>query len=154
MAYSREVAHAICDMIATGKTLDSICDMDGMPAASTLRSWVMDDIDGLGAVSARAYEMGCHAIAGQALAIADDGRNDWMRDNDPDNEGYRLNGEHVQRSKLRIETRMRLIGKWLPKVYGERTHQMVSAPDGGPVQITEIKRTIIDPVSSGGTSKA
>jgi hypothetical protein len=133
MAYDRETAHRICALIAEGQTLDSICEQDGMPAASTFRGWVMDDIDGLGAVSARAYEMGCHAIAGQAMAIADDGRNDWMRDNDPDNPGYKLNGEHVQRSKLRIETRMRLIGKWLKKVYGDHQQVEHDVPKDGPL---------------------
>ena len=36
--------------------------------------------------------------------IADDGRNDWMQANDPDNGGYAINGEHVQRSRLRVDT--------------------------------------------------
>lgn len=135
MAYDRETALRICDLIATGKTLDSICEMPGMPAASTFRGWVMDDIDGIGAVSTRAYEMGCHAIAGETMAIADDGRNDWMRDNDPDNQGYKFNGEHVQRSKLRIETRMRLIGKWLPKVFGDKVTQEHTGPNGGPLGV-------------------
>jgi hypothetical protein len=34
--------------------------------------------------------------------------------------GPRLNAEHVQRSKLRIETRLKLLAKWNPKKYGER----------------------------------
>jgi hypothetical protein len=34
--------------------------------------------------------------------------------------GPRLNAEHVQRSKLRIETRLKLLAKWSPKKYGER----------------------------------
>jgi hypothetical protein len=31
-----------------------------------------------------------------------------------------LNSEHIQRSKLRIETRLKLLAKWNPKKYGER----------------------------------
>ena len=46
--------------------------------------------------------------------------------------GYRLNGEHIQRSRLRIETRMRLLGKWLPKVYGDK--MALTDGDGKPLQ--------------------
>jgi hypothetical protein len=70
---------------------------------------------------AQARETGFDAIAEETVAIADEGENDWMRKNDPDNPGYVLNGEHVQRSKLRIETRLKLLAKWSPKKYGERT---------------------------------
>ena len=34
--------------------------------------------------------------------------------------GFQLNGEHVQRSKLRIETRLKLLAKWDPRRYGDR----------------------------------
>ncbi len=37
-----------------------------------------------------------------------------------DDEGYKLNGEHVQRSRLRIDTRKWLAGKLKPKKYGDR----------------------------------
>lgn len=31
-----------------------------------------------------------------------------------------MNTEHVQRSKLRIETRLKLLAKWNPKKWGEK----------------------------------
>ncbi|MEU6504669.1 hypothetical protein ABZ895_34575, partial [Streptomyces californicus] len=34
--------------------------------------------------------------------------------------GYQLNGEHVQRSRLRIDTRKWYLSKIMPKKYGER----------------------------------
>ena len=34
--------------------------------------------------------------------------------------GPRVNAEHIQRSKLRIETRLKLLAKWNPKKYGDK----------------------------------
>ena len=34
--------------------------------------------------------------------------------------GYQLNGEHVQRSKLRVDTRKWYLSKILPKKYGDK----------------------------------
>lgn len=103
-----------------GEALRAICRTPGFPAASTVRMWVVDNVDGLAERYARAREAQAHALADDLLALADDGQNDWMADNDPDNPGYKLNGEHVQRSRLRYDARKWLASKILPKVYGEK----------------------------------
>jgi hypothetical protein len=70
---------------------------------------------------ARAREEGFDAIAEEALEIADDGTNDWKTREKESGETYEaLNHEHVQRSKLRVETRLKLLAKWDPKRYGEK----------------------------------
>jgi hypothetical protein len=35
----------------------------------------------------------------ELLEIADDATNDWIERNDPDNPGWRVNGEPIQRSR-------------------------------------------------------
>ena len=141
MAYSQDVAIAICDRLAKGEPLKRICEDEGMPSYATVRRWEMDDPE-FRALSTRAREIGCHAIADECLQIADDGRNDWMEGHGED-AGWKLNGEHIQRSKLRIETRMRLLGKWLPKVFGDKIEQTIQGPDGGAIDI--ITRRVVDP---------
>lgn len=71
---------------------------------------------------AQARELGQDFIAEECLEIADDASNDWMEKIDKDGMavGWQLNGDHVQRSKLRIETRLKLLAKWNPKKYGNR----------------------------------
>lgn len=108
----------ICARLAQGESLRSICRSLGI-AESTVRGWEVDSEE-FAAQSRRAREIGCHSIADETIEIADDGSNDWMRSNKADDEGWRANGENVQRSRLRIDTRLRLLGKWLPKVYGDR----------------------------------
>ena len=48
--------------------------------------------------------------------------------------GCELNGEHIQRSRVRIDTRKWMLSKMLPKVYGDKTEVAVTGANGGPVQ--------------------
>lgn len=130
--YTPEIGAEICRRLADGQSLLSITRELGIPY-STAKGWEID-IEEHAANSLRAREIGCHYMAEECPEIADDGRNDWMENNHPDNPGWRANGENVQRSRLRIDTRLRLLGKWLPKVYGEK--QQIE--HGGQVGITVV----------------
>ena len=135
---------AICAQIADGMPLRVICRQEGMPAWRTVYQWIEADPE-FAARMEKARLLGYDAIAEEALEIADDGRNDWMEREGDDGDGYKLNGEHVQRSKLRIETRLKLLAKWHPKKYGEKVTQEHTGPGGGAVQFEKITRTIVDP---------
>ncbi len=154
MAFNQEIADKVCEELSKGRSLLSISKDDGMPGLTTLRDWEVEHAEH-GANSLRARERGCHALAEECVDIADDGERDWepVKDAEGNIVGIRVDGEHIQRSKLRIDTRMRLIGKWLPKVYGDKVQAEVSGPNGGPLQVEEVRRTIVDPkVSPSGTS--
>lgn len=77
---------------------------------------------------AHAKEVGADAIFEDMLDIADDGTNDWMDKNDPDNPGYSFNSEHVQRSRLRVDARKWYLSKLAPKKYGDK---VVNEHQGG-----------------------
>lgn len=121
--YTPEVAALICERLSQGEALATICEDEGMPAASTVRSWIRDDLNGFAALSTRAYSLGYDALAEQCLVIADDARNDWMERRGQEDAGWVSNGENIQRSRLRIDTRLRLLGKWDKKRYGD--HQQI-----------------------------
>jgi hypothetical protein len=60
-------------------------------------------------------------MADEILDIADDGSNDYMAITRKDeSEAWQLNGEHIQRSRLRVDTRKWLMAKMKPKVYGDK----------------------------------
>lgn len=84
---------------------------------------------------ARAKEIGIEAIAEDILDIADDAKNDWMErhGSDGENTGWQLNGEHVQRSRVRIDARKWLLSKLAPKKYGEKLQQEVTGAGGMPL---------------------
>lgn len=110
-----ETVDYILDQVASGVPLAEVCRQDGMPHRSTFIDWVNADKD-LSRRFAHAREDGEHMIAADALRIADDSANDYIETDD----GPKLNQEHIQRAKLRIETRLKLLAKWSPKVWGDK----------------------------------
>ena len=113
-----EIDERILADIAKGIPLAEICRSIGIDRTIVYDWRKIDEV--FDQRFARAREIGFDAIAEEALEIADDGTNDWRKRNSSDEEGVDLlNHEHVQRSKLRIETRLKLLAKWDPKRYGE-----------------------------------
>lgn len=124
MAFDQATADKVCERIALGEPLRQICRESGFPSYGAIYDWLEVQPE-FASRFAHARARGFDAIADEALEIADDATNDYMlrrRAGDEDGEGGKvLDAEHVQRSKLRIETRLKLLAKWDPKRYGERT---------------------------------
>lgn len=85
----------ICAQLAEGKSLRAICREIGKPESS-VRYHLMKDEEAF-AQSAHARELGCDALADECLEIADAPSRDAVEATD---------------KRLRIDTRIRLIGKW------------------------------------------
>ena len=139
-SYDPVVAEKICELLSDGIPLREICRMEGMPPWRNIYFWMARDED-LSAHIARAREMGYDNIAEECLDIADNSTNDWM-----DREFRNAHGkievervadtEHIQRSKLRIETRLKLLAKWKPEKYGDKTI-IAGDPNGAPIKTEE-----------------
>lgn len=145
--YTPKIAKEILARIAAGESLRSICEPDEMPAASTVCTWVIDDREGFAEQYARARQLQAQLLADELFDISDDGSNDWMERHDAEGEniGWRENGEALQRSRLRVDTRKWYLSKVLPKIYGDRTASEISGPNGGPIPIEAIERVIRRP---------
>jgi hypothetical protein len=101
-----------------------------MPTDRTVRNWGKADKDFSSAIAC-AREAGFDVIAAECLEIAEDGSHDYKHKKRSNGEEYEeFDAEHVQRSKLRIETRLKLLAKWDPKRYGERSTTVHEDPDG------------------------
>jgi hypothetical protein len=94
-----------------------------MPETRTVYRWLLDEKHETFCRSyARARELQAEHLFEEMQEIADDGRNDWMERN-----GFPMvNGEAIQRSKLRLEDRKWRAGKLKPKVYGDAGPQVVN----------------------------
>lgn len=145
--YNPELAAKICADLAEGYTLREVCKGEDMPAESTVRAWALEDRDGFSAQYTRAREIGYHSMADELLEISDDGRNDWMARHGEDDSGWQANGEHLQRSRLRVDTRKWMLSKALPKIYGDKVVQEGN-PDNPVRHVHEVKRTVVDPGNS------
>jgi len=127
--WTPEIGKEICDRLSTGETLAQICRDEGMPAVRTVSDWKTAHPE-FSASFARAREDGFDAIAADCLVIADDGSNDYVTKKTSAGEEYEaVDAEHIQRSKLRVDTRLKLLAKWDPKRYGDRV--ALTDPDGG-----------------------
>lgn len=132
--FTPELADRICAEISQGFSLRTICKADDMPCVATIFNWFRKHPTFVEQY-ARAKDEQADSLVEEILDIADDGSNDWMERTGKDGEsvGWQLNGEHVQRSKLRVDSRKWIASKLKPKKYGERITQEVSGPDGGPI---------------------
>lgn len=126
--FTQELADDLCERLKTGRTLRDVCRDEGMPAASTVLLWCEEN-RAFDEQYARAREKGYRTMADEILDISDDASKDWLEAN-----GHKsFNGEHVQRSRLRVDTRKWLLSKALPKIYGDKVE--LSGPEGGPLVI-------------------
>jgi hypothetical protein len=105
-----------------------------MPCVATIFNWLRKHDDFLEQYE-RAKEIQADALAEDILDIADDGTNDWMarEDKDGKNIGWQLNGEHVQRSRLRVDARKWIASKLKPKKYGDQVKVEATGKDGAPL---------------------
>lgn len=115
--YNDQIAMEICSRIASGESVRSICRDEKMPAMSSVMLWLIDGEHELFSDQyAKARKIQAEALADEIFDIADDGSNDWMeRNGKEDAPGYSANGEHIQRSRLRVDTRKWYLSKVLPR---------------------------------------
>jgi hypothetical protein len=114
-----EIEEEIFERMSQGETLREICRSEHMPHYSVVYDWKHQDKD-FSQRFATARDKGHEVISEECMEIADNARNDWMEKHGGDGDviGYQLNGEHVQRSKLRIETRLKLLAIWNSAKFG------------------------------------
>lgn len=135
--FTQQLADEICARLSKGEPLAVICRDDHMPSAMTVGRWKQANEE-LSLSIAHAREIGFDEIAADAMLIADDDARDWetIRDAEGHVIGIKVDGEHVTRSKLRIETRLKLLAKWDPKRYGDKIAHVGGDADDNPINVS------------------
>lgn len=105
-------AEKILEGLREGRSLRQVCKGAEMPSASCVRKWAEEDAE-FGVQYARARDQGLLQLADDLVQIADDGTNDYKGDGS-------LDIDHLQRSKLRVDTRKWILSKLVPKIYGDK----------------------------------
>jgi hypothetical protein len=111
-----EIVELILEGISNGKTLTSLCEATEMPHVQTWYDWLEKDAE-LSIRFARAREKGYDVIAEECLKIADMTALDTI---DTEQGKEVCNSEWIARSRLRVDTRLKLLAKWSPKKYGDK----------------------------------
>lgn len=121
--YSQDLADEICNRLAGGESLRSICRDDGMPAQQTVYVWLNRD-KAFQDQYARAREEQADTHADEIIAIADeDPEVNHIRDKDGNVVDIKIDSGYVAYQKQRIEARKWTAAKLRPKKYGDRvTH--------------------------------
>lgn len=117
--YTRELADTILERMSEGTPLRHVCaNNPDLPGESTVRGWAVQDVDGFAARYARAREAQVEAMAEDIIEIADDSGLDVTLD--AESGAPRVDGEAIQRAKLRVDTRKWLMSKVAPHRYGDK----------------------------------
>lgn len=142
--FNKEIADRILALIMDGHSLREICRRPDMPTRSTIHLWVAKDSASMREVNgekvsdfdlfsdryANACKIRAYEMFDEMLEIADDGTNDWMIRNGEDGTAYQLNGEALQRSRLRVDTRKWALSKLVPKEFGDKLEVDNTSSDG------------------------
>lgn len=110
--YSQELADKICEELATGKSLRTVCKGKDMPSMQTVFSWMRKNKDFLDQY-ARAKEESADALAEEMIDLADDSTLVITGEDRSDN-------ARVSAMKLRVDTRKWIASKLKPKKYGDK----------------------------------
>jgi hypothetical protein len=117
-----------------GESLRAICRSEDMPGRTTVLRWLENNEVFRGQYE-RAREALIEHWGEEILEISDDGTNDYMERQKGEDVERVANGEHIQRSRLRVDTRKWLMSKLAPRKYGDFMRNEHSGPDGGPVVV-------------------
>ena len=119
--YNAKVADAIIEKLTEGVPLKRICAADDMPHYTTVLRWQQNFAE-FRDLFARAKQEGTHHLADQCIEIAD------SAEIEPANK------------RIMIDTRIRLIGKWNSKAYGDK----IDVQHGGGIKLEGVTMGFVD----------
>ena len=132
--YSEELAQTICESLMVGMSLRKICELDDMPAISTVMQWLASNKSDFMEQYAHARQVQAEYLLDELIDIADDSSKDYVIVDGQE----RLDQEHIQRAKLRIDTRKWNIEKLAPKRYGAKQQLEHTGSDGGAIETINV----------------
>lgn len=122
-SFTQEVAQVICDRIAVGDSVRTICEDEGMPNRVTVLRWLETHPD-FAAKYARAREAQADVMDEKIMTVAD-----------------ACTAETAAADRVKIGAYQWRAARLAPKRYGERVAQEISGPDGGPIETADITPT-------------
>lgn len=131
--YTQDIADAICERLADGESLRSVCLDDDMPNKATVIRWLglhQEFRDQY----ARARELQADALFDEVLHIANNTELGEKRTIKPDGGVEVVQADMIEHRRIKIDARKWMAGKIAPKKYGDKL--LHTGGDGeGPVMI-------------------
>lgn len=111
--YTDTIFNDICDKLADGKSLKSICEKEDMPSKATFYNWINNDKDLL-----------------DKYARAKDDASDALADDIQDISDKVLNGEYeANNARVAIDAKKWIASKLKPKKYGDKLDMTTNGKD-------------------------
>lgn len=133
--YTPDIADRLCKQLAEGMSLRRACELDDMPSKTTVLRWLRDDEE-FRSQYARARDAQADHYADEIIEISDNHDNDYITKTNSDGSEYEaIDHEHIQRSRLRVDSRKWIASKLKPKKYGDRTKHEHSGPGDGAIEM-------------------
>lgn len=121
-----QIKDDLVQWISNGKTLREFCRQDGMPNFSVMYDWEAEDKDFAQRI-AHARLKGHDVIAEECAALSD--TEPLAVFDEAGNKRY--DPGSIAWRKMQIETRLKLLAKWNPRKYGDKT--ILAGDDEAPV---------------------
>ncbi len=132
-SYTPEMGAVICERVAAGESLRAVCRDPDLPDRATVHRWTMNNPE-FRTQYAEVRESLYQHWAEEILEIADDGTTDYQLKVARNGREYMaVDQEHINRSRLRVDTRKWLLSKLRPGQYGD--HVQVDHEHGGSVTV-------------------
>ena len=113
--YTAAIAEHICELIANGRSLRSICDDRDMPSTRAVDRWLAAN-EGFRRQYAHARNRQADYYADQIIEIAD-------------------TETDAHKARNRIDARKWTASRLAPKKYGDKVQNEVTGKDGGPIMV-------------------
>ena len=123
--YTEETAARICEEIAAGRSVASICKDEDMPAASTVFLWLAKNPE-FSERYTRAREAQADALFDEALNIADTPADGVKIKVLPSGSVEKTYGDMIEHRRLQVDTRKWAAARLAPKKYGDRLDMNVT----------------------------
>ncbi len=117
--FTQELADKICEQLADGKSMRTVCKQEDMPAMSSVFKWLREH-DGFSEQYAKAKDESADAMAEDLLDIADTPVMGEIKTIKPDGSVEIKQDEMLGHRRLQVDARKWLMAKMKPKKYGEK----------------------------------
>lgn len=126
--YSQELADQICEQLAMGISMRTVCKTEGMPAMATMFRWLREKEE-FRQQYEKAKEESSDAMAEDLLYIADTPVMGEIKTIRPDGSVEIKQDEMLGHRRLQIDSRKWLMSKMKPKKYGEKIDHTTNGKD-------------------------
>jgi hypothetical protein len=139
--YTQEIADLICERIADGESLRSICSGDGMPSRMSVFRWLADPArTAFRDQYVRAREEQAEFYAESIVEIADECEVEATYKGEE--VVLDISSSVIARNRLRVDARKWYASKLAPKKYCDKVEQVLS---GDVTVFQRVERKVIDP---------